>query len=273
MAKELDETVEAFRTRPLDRGPYTYLWLDALTQKVREGGRIVNVACVVATAVSAEGTREILDLDVHTTEDGAGWTAFLRGLVARGLCGVRLVISDAHPGLVDAIASTLPGASWQRCRTHFVRNLLTKVPKAAQPFVASAVRSIFDQPDASTTRAQHMRVTDQLTERFPDAAAMLEQAETDILAFTAFPEAHWRQIRSNNPQERLNKEIRRRTDVVGIFPDRASVIRLVGMVLAEQHDEWAVGRRYMSAESLAKARLDVIEGEAEEVKGELVAAS
>jgi len=273
MAKELDETVEAFRTRPLDRGPYTYLWLDALTQKVREGGRIVNVACVVATAVSAEGTREILDLDVHTTEDGAGWTAFLRGLVARGLSGVRLVISDAHPGLVDAIASTLPGASWQRCRTHFVRNLLTKVPKAAQPFVASAVRSIFDQPDASTTRAQHMRVTDQLTERFPDAAAMLEQAETDILAFTAFPEAHWRQIRSNNPQERLNKEIRRRTDVVGIFPDRASVIRLVGMVLAEQHDEWAVGRRYMSAESLAKARLDVIEGEAEEVRGELVAAS
>ena len=273
MAKELDETVEAFRTRPLDRGPYTYLWLDALTQKVREGGRIVNVACVVATAVSAEGTREILDLDVHTTEDGAGWTAFLRGLVARGLCGVRLVISDAHPGLVDAIASTLPGASWQRCRTHFVRNLLTKVPKAAQPFVASAVRSIFDQPDASTTRAQHMRVTDQLTERFPDAAAMLEQAETDILAFTAFPEAHWRQIRSNNPQERLNKEIRRRTDVVGIFPDRASVIRLVGMVLAEQHDEWAVGRRYMSAESLAKARLNVIEGETEEVKGELVAAS
>jgi len=273
MAKELDETVEAFRTRPLDRGPYTYLWLDALTQKVREGGRIVNVACVVATAVSAEGTREILDLDVHTTEDGAGWTAFLRGLVARGLCGVRLVISDAHPGLVDAIASTLPGASWQRCRTHFVRNLLTKVPKAAQPFVASAVRSIFDQPDASTTRAQHVKVTEQLIERFPDAAAMLEQAETDILAFTAFPEAHWRQIRSNNPQERLNKEIRRRTDVVGIFPDRASVIRLVGMVLAEQHDEWAVGRRYMSAESLAKARLNVIEGETEEVKGELVAAS
>ncbi len=274
MAKELDTTVEAFRTRPLDRGPYTYLWLDALTQKVREGGRIVNVACVVATAVSAEGTREILDLDLHTTEDGAGWTAFLRGLVARGLSGVRLVISDAHPGLVDAIASTLPGGSWQRCRTHFVRNLLTKVPKAAQPFVASAVRSIFDQPDAQTTRAQHMRVADQLAERFADAAEMLEQAEHDILAFTSFPEAHWRQIRSNNPQERLNKEIRRRTDVVGIFPDRAAVIRLVGMVLCEQHDEWAVGRRYMSAESLAKARLEVIDGDAvREVRGELVAAS
>jgi len=274
MAKELDQAVEAFRTRPLDRGPYTYLWLDALTQKVREAGRIVNVACVLATAVSAEGTREILDLDLHTTEDGAGWTAFLRGLVARGLSGVRLVISDAHPGLVDAIASTLPGASWQRCRTHFVRNLLTKVPKAAQPFVASAVRSIFDQPDAQTTHAQHARVQDQLAERFADAAELLERAGPDILAFTSFPETHWRQIRSNNPQERLNKEIRRRTDVVGIFPDRPSVIRLVGMVLAEQHDEWAVGRRYMSAESLARARLDVIEGDLlEEVRGELVAAS
>jgi transposase-like protein len=274
MARELDGAVEAFRTRPLDRGPYTYLWLDALTQKVREGGRIVNVACVLATAVSAEGTREILDLDLHTSEDGAGWTAFLRGLVARGLSGVRLVISDAHSGLVDAIASTLPGASWQRCRTHFVRNLLTKVPKAAQPFVASAVRSIFDQPDAQTTHAQHARVLDQLAERFGDAAELLEQAGPDILAFTSFPEAHWRQIRSNNPQERLNKEIRRRTDVVGIFPDRPAVIRLVGMVLAEQHDEWAVGRRYMSAESLARARLDVIEGELlKEVRGELVVAS
>ncbi len=274
MASELDTQVEAFRTRPLEAGPYTYLWLDALTQKVREGGRIVNVACVVATTVNADGTREILDLDLHTSEDGAGWRAFLRGLIARGLSGVRLVISDAHPGLVDAIASTLPGASWQRCRTHFTRNLLTKVPKAAQPFVASAVRSIFDQPDAATTQAQHGRVLDQLTERFPDAAALLEAAESDILAFSSFPEAHWRQIRSNNPQERLNKEIRRRTDVVGIFPNRAAVIRLVGMVLAEQHDEWAIGRRYMSAESLAKARLEIIEGEVqEEVRGELVAAS
>jgi putative transposase len=274
MAKELDAAVEEFRTRPLDRGPYTYLWLDALTQKVREGGRIVNVACVLATAVSAEGTREILDLDLHTSEDGAGWTAFLRGLIARGLSGVRLVISDAHPGLVDAIASTLPGASWQRCRTHFVRNLLTKVPKAAQPFVASAVRSIFDQPDASTTREQHARIHEQLAERFAGAAELLADAEPDILAFTSFPEAHWRQIRSNNPQERLNKEIRRRTDVVGIFPNRAAVIRLVGMVLCEQHDEWAVGRRYMSADSLARARLDVIDGDVVgEVRGELVAAS
>jgi transposase-like protein len=274
MAKELDGAVEAFRSRPLDGGPYTYLWLDALTQKVREGGRIASVACVVATGVNAQGNREILGLDLHTSEDGAGWTAFLRGLVARGLQGVRLVVSDAHPGLVDAIASTLPGASWQRCRTHFLRNLLTRVPKSAGPFVATIVRSIFAQPDAPTTHAQHTRVIEQLVDRFPAAADMLEDAGPDILAFTSFPQPHWRQIWSNNPQERLNKEIRRRTDVVGIFPDRASVIRLVGMVLAEQHDEWAVVRRYMSAESLAKARLEVIDGEAvEEVRGELVAAS
>ncbi len=274
MAKELDSAVEAFRTRPLDGGPYTYLWVDALTQKVREGGRIANVACVIATGVNVAGNREILGLDLHTSEDGAGWTAFLRGLVARGLSGVRLVISDAHPGLVDAIAATLPGASWQRCRTHFLRNLLTRVPKSAGPFVATLVRSIFAQPDAPTTHAQHARVIEQLAERFPAAAEMLEEAGPDILSFTCFPQPHWRQIWSNNPQERLNKEVRRRTDVVGIFPDRSSVIRLVGMVLCEQHDEWAVVRRYMSAESLAKARLEVIEGEAlEEVRGELVAAS
>ena len=274
MAKELDHQVEAFRTRPLDGGPYTYLWLDAITQKVREDGRICNVACVIATGVNGQGNREILGLDLHTSEDGAGWTAFVRGLVARGLSGVRLVISDAHPGLVDAIASTLPGASWQRCRTHFLRNLLTKVPKSAGPFVATLVRSIFAQPDAAAVHAQFERVLEQVHDRFPAAAEMLAEAGPDILAFTGFPFAHWKQIWSNNPQERLNKEIRRRTDVVGIFPDRASVIRLVGMVLAEQHDEWAVVRRYMSPESLAKARLEVIDGEAiEEVKGELVAAS
>ena len=274
MAKELDTVVEAFRTRPLDGAPYTYVWLDALTQKVREGGRIANVAMVVATGVNAAGNREILGLDLHTSEDGAGWTSFLRGLVARGLASVRLVISDAHPGLVDAIASTLPGSSWQRCRTHFLRNLLTKVPKSAGPFVATIVRSIFAQPDAPTTHAQHARVIEQLADRFPAAAEMLKDAGSDILAFISFPQPHWRQIWSNNPQERLNKEIRRRTDVVGIFPDRDSVIRLVGMVLCEQHDEWAVVRRYMSAESLAKARLEVINGEpTEEVRGELVAAS
>ena len=274
MAKELDQAVEAFRTRPLDGGPYTYVWLDALTQKVREDGRIANVAALVATGVNAAGFREILGLDLVTSEDGAGWLAFVRSLVARGLSGVRLVISDAHPGLVDAISSTLQGASWQRCRTHFLRNLLGKVPTSAGPFVATLVRSIFAQPDAEAVSAQFARVLDQLAERFPAAAEMLADAGPDILAFTAFPQTQWKQIWSNNPQERLNKEIRRRTDVVGIFPNREAAIRLIGMVLTEQHDEWQVVRRYMSAESLAKARLEVIDGEAvEEVKGELVAAS
>ena len=261
LTKSLDVIVEAFRTRPLDAGPYTYVWVDALTQKVREGGRIVNVACVIATGVNVEGHREILGVDVFTTEDGAGWTAFLRSLVARGLSGVQLVISDAHEGLKNAIAGVLAGASWQRCRTHFVRNLLTRVPKSAQAMVATLVRSIFEQPDADTTWAQHARVVAQLEERFADAAVMLVDAAPDVLAFTAFPKEHWRQIRSNNPQERLNKELRRRTDVVGIFPNRSSMIRLVGAVLAEQHDEWAVARRYMSAESLTKARMRVINGD------------
>lgn len=266
MAGELDEVVTEFRNRPLDTGPYTYVWMDALTQKVREGGRIVNVAVVTATAVNhRRAPGEILGLDVITTEDGAGWLAFLRGLVARGLSGVSMVISDAHPGLVDAIAATLPGASWQRCRTHYMRNLLTKVPKAAQPVVATLVRTIFAQPDSASVWAQHGRVVEQLTEKFPDAATHLADAAPDVLAFTAFPKKHWRQIWSNNPQERLNKELRRRTDVVGIFPHRDSVIRLVGAVLAEQHDEWAVARRYMSADSLAKARMHIIEGGLEEV--------
>ena len=175
------------------------------------------------------------------------------------------MISDAHQGLIDAIASTLPGAAWQRCRVHFVRNVLTKVPKATQSMVATLIRSIFEQPDHQQVLAQHARVVEQLAERFADAAEMLTGAEGDILAFSSFPKEHWRQIWSNNPQERLNKEIRRRTDVVGIFPNRAAVIRLVGAVLAEQHDEWAVARRYMGVESLTKARLRVMEGVSEGV--------
>jgi transposase-like protein len=265
MASELDIEVTAFRNRPLDGGPYTYLTLDALTQKVREGGRIVNVAVVIAVGVNVEGHREVLGFDVITTEDGAGWLAFLRGLVARGLAGTTLVISDAHPGLVDAVRSTLTGAVWQRCRTHFMRNLLTRVPKSAQAMVATLVRTIFAQPDAASVWEQHTKVVEQLTERFPAAAELLVEAGPDVLAFTAFPKEHWKQIWSNNPQERLNKELRRRTDVVGIFPNRDAVIRLVGSVLAEQHDEWAVVRRYMSSESLAKARLHLIDCEAEEV--------
>jgi transposase-like protein len=252
LAGSLDEIVEGFRTRPLDQAPYPYLMLDALQVKCREGGRIVNACCVHAVAVNACGYRESLGLDVVTAEDGAAWTMFLRGLVARGLSGVCLVTSDAHPGLVDAIAATLPGASWQRCRTHFVRNLQTRVPKSAQSLVATLVRSIFAQPDPDSVWQQHHRVCQQLADRFPAAAEMLHDAAPDLLAFTAMPKEHWRQLWSNNPLERLNREIRRRSDVVGIFPDRAAIIRLVGAVLAEQHDEWAVARRYMSADSLTK---------------------
>jgi transposase-like protein len=258
MATHLDGQVAAFRSRPLDAGPYTFVWVDALTVKVREAGRVVNVHALIATGVNADGHREILGLDVASGEDGAGWLAFLRGLVARGLSGVQLVISDAHPGLVAAIGSALPGASWQRCRTHYLRNLLNKVPKSAQPHVATQVRTIFDQPDAEAVHAQFDRVVAALAERFPDAAEHLDTARADLLAFTAYPREIWRQIWSNNPQERLNKEIRRRTDVVGIFPGRDALIRLVGAVLAEQSDEWTEGRRYMSLELLGKSRIRIV---------------
>lgn len=254
MAAELDELVEGFRSRKLDAGPYAFLWIDALTQKVREGGRTVNVHALIATGVNAGGRREILGIDVASSEDGAGWLAFLRGLVARGLSGVQLVTSDCHQGLRDAIASVLPGASWQRCRTHYHRNLLTRVPKSAQPWVSTLVRTIFEQPDAASVRSQHAQVVSALEAKFPQAAAHLDDARDDILAFTAFPREVWRQIWSNNPQERLNKEIRRRTDVVGIFPGRDAIIRLVGAVLAEQNDEWTEARRYMGPEILAACR-------------------
>jgi transposase-like protein len=230
---------------------------DALVVKCREGGRTVNVCVVHAVGVNGDGFRESFGLDVVTAEDGAAWLAFLRSLVARGLSGVRLATSDAHPGLVDAIAATLPGAAWQRCRTHAMRNLLTRVPKSAQSFVATMVPTIFAQPDADTVHQQYRRIVDQLETRFPEAAALLEEAAPDLLAFTSFPKEHWRQLWSNNSLERRNKEIRRRTDVVGIFPNRAAVIRLAGAVLAEQNDEWAVAsRRYLSIESLAKALAD-----------------
>jgi putative transposase len=264
LARSLDQIVEDFRTRALDGAPYAYVTLDALVVKCREGGRTVNVCVVHAVGVNRDGFRESLGLDVVTSEDGAAWLAYLRSLVARGLGGVKLVSSDAHPGLVDAIAATLPGASWQRCRTHFMRNLLTRVPKSAQSFVATMVRTIFAQPDADTVGEQHQRVVVQLENRFPDAAALLDEAGPELLAFTSFPKEHWRQLWSNNSLERLNKEIRRRTDVVGIFPDRPSIVRLVGAVLAEQHDEWAVARRYMSADSITKALADAVD-EPEEV--------
>jgi putative transposase len=259
MAAYLDVQVEAFRNRPLDAGPYTFVWCDALTIKVREAGRTVNVHALIAVGVNADGQREVLGLEVASQEDGAGWLGFLRGLTARGLGGVRLVISDAHRGLVDAIAAALPGASWQRCRTHYLRNLLTKVPKTAQPWVATMVRTIFDQPDAASVCDQYGRVVEAIEARFPDAATHLDEAREDLLAFSAFPHEIWRQIWSNNPQERLNKEIRRRTDVVGIFPNRDAITRLVGAVLAEQTDEWTEQRRYMGIELLTKARLTLVD--------------
>src|SRR5512135_891099 len=251
MAAELDELVAGFRSRPLDAGPYTFVWIDAITQKVREGGRTVNVHALIATGVNADGHREILGIDVTSSEDGAGWLAFLRGLAARGLSGVSLVTSDDHAGLVNAIAAVLPGAAWQRCRTHYHRNLLTRVPKSAQPWVSTLVRTIFEQPDPASVRAQHAQAVTALEAKFPHAAAHLDEARDDVLAFTAFPREIWRQVWSNNPQERLNKEVRRRTDVVGIFPGRDAIIRLVGAVLAEQNDEWTEARRYMGPEILA----------------------
>jgi transposase-like protein len=255
MAKELDGHVEEFRTRRLeDAGPFTFVAADALVLKVREGGRVVPVHTLVATGVNADGHREILGIQVTTAEDGAGWLGFFRDLTARGLSGVKLVTSDAHAGLTSAIAATLPGASWQRCRTHYAANLMSATPKSSWGWVKALLHSIYDQPDAEAVHAQFDRVVDALAEKLPAVAEHLETARADILAFTAFPKEIWRQIWSNNPNERLNREIRRRTDVVGIFPDRPSIIRLVGAVLAEQHDEWAEGRRYLGLDVLARAQ-------------------
>lgn len=254
MAKELDEHVEQFRTRPLDQGPYTFVAADALTMRVREGGRVVKVAVLVATGVNADGYREILGLQVGSSEDHASWLAFFRDLTARGLHGVKLVTSDAHQGLVAATGATLPGAAWQRCRTHYAANLMSATPKASWPWVKTLLHTIYDQPDAESVHAQFDRVLDALQAKLPHSAEHLETAREEILAFTAFPKSIWRQIWSNNPNERLNREIRRRTDVVGIFPDRNSIIRLVGAVLAEQHDEWSESRRYLGLEALAASR-------------------
>jgi transposase-like protein len=254
IAKQLDTLVNDFRNRPLSNSKYAFVWLDAIAIKVREGGRVDNISVVVATGVNADGYREVLGIDVFTGECEAAWLDFLRSLVDRGLSGVELIISDAHSGLVAAIRTALLGASWQRCRTHFMTNLLAKVPKSTQAFVATLVRSIFLQPDAESVWDRFWAVVEQLEERFPEAAALLEEAAHDILAFAAFPTEVWKKIWSNNPQERLNKEIRRRTDVVGIFPNRPSIIRLVGALLCEQTDEWAIGRRYMTLTALAAAK-------------------
>ena len=253
LCQELDAEVERFRTRPLAGSRYPYVWLDATFIKGRQAGRVVAQAVVIAIGLNATTRqREVLGLDVGPSEDGAFWLAFLRGLVARGLSGVQLVVSDAHEGLKGAISAVLHGASWQRCRVHFVRNALALVPKSAAQLVAATIRTVFAQPEPEMARQAWRQVADGFRPRYPKLATLLDDAETDVLAYLAFPPEHWRQIWSNNPLERLNREVKRRTDVAGIFPNDAAILRLVGMVLAEQHDEWQVGRRYFSAESVAK---------------------
>jgi putative transposase len=250
---QLDSDLEAFRNRPLDHVAFPYVFADGTYVKGRVNGRVVSRAVVVATGVTINGDREVLGVAVGDSEDGAFWTAFLQGLRARGLSGVQLVISDHHLGLKSAIASVFIGAAWQRCRVHFMRNVLARVPKASAEMVAAAIRTIFAQPDTAHVRAQLAEVTSMLSGQFPDVSTMLTDAAEDLLAFTTFPQAHWRKIWSTNPLERINGEIKRRTNVVGIFPNDASVLRLVTAVIVETHDEWAVAeRRYLSEESMTK---------------------
>lgn len=252
ICKGIDDEVAVFRTRPLGHLAMPYVYLDATYVKARNNHRIVSRAVVVATAVTIDGNREVLGLDVGDSEDEVFWTAFLRTLRDRGLTGVRLVISDAHAGLKASIARVFAGATWQRCKVHLARNILATVNHAHKDMVAATVRTIHAQPDAAATRAQLHAVVAMLEERFPKAAEILAGAEADVTAYATFPRAHWRKISSTNPLERINKELKRRSNVVGIFPDDASVIRLVGAVLLEQHDEWAVAeRRYLSEESMA----------------------
>jgi putative transposase len=272
---ELDDVVATFRDRPLGHIRFPYVFLDATYVKAHDGPSVVSKAIVVATGVTSSGDREVLGLAVGDSEDGAFWTAFLRSLRARGLSGVRLVISDAHEGLKAAIGAVFLGAAWQRCRVHFLRNVLTRIPKGSAEMVLAAIRTIFAQPDAASVSEQLDEIVERLEPRFPVVAAMLAEAKADILAFTAFPVSHWKKIWSTNPLERVNKEIKRRTDVVGIFPNEAAVTRLAGAVLLEVHDEWAIAeRRYLSEGSMARldpARDDQQMKEVERAKTVLLA--
>ena len=265
IATDLDEHVREFRTRPLrDAGPFTFVACDALTMKVREGGRVVNTVVLVATGVNADGHREVLGMQVATSETMTAWNTFFADLVARGLTGVRLITSDAHAGLVEAMRANFPGTSWQRCRTHYAANLMSVCPKSMWPAVKAMLHSVYDQPDQAAVQAQFDRLLDYVDGKLPDVHDHLDGARTDILAFTQFPKDVWQQIWSNNPNERLNREIRRRTDVVGIFPNRAAITRLVGAVLAEQTDEWAEGRRYLGLDVLVRCRLTLVAAPADQ---------
>jgi putative transposase len=250
LCKDIDERVNAFLERPIE-GEWRYLWLDATYLKVREGGRIVSVAAIIAVAVSTDGRREIVGLGIGPSEAEPFWSAFLKGLVKRGLSGVKLVISDAHEGLRNAITRVL-GATWQRCRVHWMRNALAYVPKGQHTMVAAAIRQAFLQPDAEAAHQTWRQVADQLRQRWPKLAALMDDSEHDVLAYMAFPFQHRTKLHSTNPLERLNKEVKRRADVVGIFPNEASITRLIGAVLLEQNDEWLVQHRYMQIEGMAE---------------------
>jgi putative transposase len=254
ICEELDERVNAFRSRTLGHIAFPYVYLDATYIHVRDTdlGQVVSKAVVIATGITAEGGREVLGVDIGDSEDETFWSKFLLSLKKRGLAGVRLVISDAHAGLIKSIRRQFQGASWQRCRVHFARNFQALIPKSHTEMVAGMFRSIFALSDPKEVKARYDEVADALDAQFPKAAGLLRDAKTDVLAFATFPSAHWRKIWSNNPLERLNKEIKRRSNVVGIFPNEAAALRLIGAVLAEQHDEWMVARHYLSDGSMAK---------------------
>jgi len=248
LCEEIDERVGAFLSRPIE-GDWPYLWIDATYLKVRQAGRIVSVAVIIAVAVNTDGVREILGLEIGPSEAEPFWTSFLRSLTRRGLRGVKLVISDAHEGLKAAAAKVL-SCTWQRCKVHFLRNALAHAGKGQRQMVLALINTIFAQETPDAASDQWRTVADQLRERFPKLAEMMDEAEPDVLAFMSFPKAHRAQIHSTNPLERLNAEIKRRTNVVGIFPNEAAITRLVGAMLLEQNDEWALKRRYMQLEGL-----------------------
>ncbi len=249
LCKGIDVRVNSFLERPIE-GEWTYLWLDATYLKVRENGRIVSVAAIIATGVNTDGRREVLGLGLGPSEAAVFWLGFLRGLEKRGLKGVRLVISDAHEGLKAAIAQVFK-ATWQRCRVHFMRNALAYVSKPEHQMVAAAIRTVFTQADQAAASQTWRKVADQLRPRIRKLAELMDEAEADVIAFMAFPKSHWPKLHSTNPIERLNKEVKRRADVVGIFPNEASITRLVGAILLEQNDEWQLQHRYMTLETMA----------------------